>query len=510
MKLLCPLCNKMPLIKFSFIRESKVMAIIFCKCGKKYHDLNTFFAQYTDIFINDKPDENLTPKKDSTKLIAFCETCFENLYDTIPNEHKNHKIIKIDAKNPIMTDEEFIKITEKIEKAEEKITVYLPEMRDMLIEDGKTESDKKEIKILSEINIDRNRSLLDFLKMIYRMYEVNKKNNTLIYQIMQNLKINSDYNLNKYNLDLKNINKERFVSFLKSCIILSCNSYINKVYKNYFKERNQLKKMILDLKPLKEFNGDDTPVEIDEMIKSNSSIYFGEKNKINNLAYGRGFLYCTSGSHYFGYFKNDFFQCGFGKSINKNGNVYFGEFKDGFANGYGKFITKNGNIYKGDWANNKLNGYGYISWDNGQVYYGDMINGTFSGLGVLYYKNGNLYTGQLKDGKMDGMGKILYKNKKEYLGEFQGGNKTGYGIMKWPTEEKYEGLWENDSFKFGQYCWPNGNIYLGNFKNDSVNGFGTFYNSALGTIETGEWKDGRRVDINQKDNIPATRYLSYL
>ena len=111
---------------------------------------------------------------------------------------------------------------------------------------------------------------------------------------------------------------------------------------------------------------------------------------------------------------------------------------------------------------------------------------------------------------MDGTGMILYKNKKVYKGQFKEGSKSGYGIMIWPTQEKYEGSWENDSFKFGEYFWPNGNIYFGNFQNDYVNGFGTFYNRALSTIETGLWKDGKRVDINDKDTIPSTRYLCFL
>ena len=73
-----------------------------------------------------------------------------------------------------------------------------------------------------------------------------------------------------------------------------------------------------------------------------------QKSSINNLAYGRGFLICANGSHYFGYFKNDFFQNGFGKSINNDGNIYFGQFKEGLANGYGRYTTKSGNKYKGD------------------------------------------------------------------------------------------------------------------------------------------------------------------
>ena len=139
-----------------------------------------------------------------------------------------------------------------------------------------------------------------------------------------------------------------------------------------------------------------------------------------------------------------------------------------------------------------------------------MKKGLFNGYGELYNKNGIKFSGEFKNGKMDGTGKTVYKNKKQYLGEFKEGNKIGYGIMKWPTEERYEGLWENDTFKFGEYFWPNGNVFLGNFQNDSVNGFGTFYNGALGTIETGVWKNGKRVDINHKDTIPSTRYLSFL
>ena len=337
--------------------------------------------------------------------------------------------------------------------------------------------------------------------------------------------------INKYNLDLKNICKERFLSFLKSCMILCCNSYINKIYDNYIKNREELKKMILDLSPYKEVpkeeskendkeintkNDKDKEKEeeptifIDEIIKSNNSIYYGEKSKKNNLAYGRGFLYCSSGSHYFGYFKDDFFQSGYGKTINKNGNIYLGGFSDGVANGPGKFMTKNGNVYKGFWSDNKLNGIGFINWENGKSYIGEINKGIFNGIGELYYKNGNVYRGEFKNGRMDGIGKIIYRNKKEYLGEFKEGSKSGFGIMKWPTEEVYEGSWEKDSFKFGQYIWPNGNIYFGNFENDSVNGYGTFYSSSMNTIETGIWKDGRRVQITDKENIPSTRYLSFI
>ena len=513
MDLICRKCNEMPLIKFSFIKEGKIIVIINCKCGRTFHDISTFIAEYTNILKLNKNKNSINSKnkpQSDKNLIYWCETCFQNIYNELNQKHKGHILIKIDKNFPIITEKEFEKITEKLKLAENKIKKYLIEMKDMLLNDCKNESERKEIDFLSETNMYLNDILLKFLKLVYNLYLINKKNNTLTYQIIQNLKLNCDYNLNKYNLDLKNISKERFFSFLKSCMILCCNSFINRIYENFVKDKEELKKLIFSLKPLNELNKDEIPIFIDEIIKSNSSIYYGEKSRINNLANGRGFLFCASGSHYFGYFKDDFFQTGFGKTINKNGNTYLGQFKEGLANGIGKFITKNGNIYKGYWKDNKLNGYGNICWDNGKSYNGEINKGIFNGIGELYYKNGNIYRGELKNGRMDGTGMILYKNKKVYKGQFKEGSKNGFGLMTWPTQEKYEGSWENDSFKFGEYFWPNGNIYFGNFQNDYVNGFGTFYNRALSTIETGLWKDGKRVDINDKDTIPATRYLCFL
>ena len=141
---------------------------------------------------------------------------------------------------------------------------------------------------------------------------------------------------------------------------------------------------------------------------------------------------------------------------------------------------------------------------------GDIKEGFFTGIGEMQQKNNNFYRGEFKEGRMHGIGVLEYVNKKKYVGEFEEGYKTGYGEMTWPNGEKYEGSWKKDIFVFGKYLWPTGNIYIGNFDNNGVNGYGTFYSSALGTIESGVWKNGRREDINNKENIPSTRYISFL
>ena len=516
MKLICKRCEKIPFIKLCYIDEGKIIVRINCKCGRIFHDISTFITEYTDIEIdslNEKFEKilenNLIKEKNINikKLIYFCETCFQNIYNPLDlclEKHEKHNLIKIDETKLIL-EEESIKITKNLKMAENKIKEYFPAMRDMLLKETKNEKEKEEIKYYAQFSFEKNKLILSLLKLVYNLY-IKEENPP--YQLIYNLKLNSDYNLNKYNLDLKSIEKDKFIVFIKYCLIICCNHSLNKVYNNLFKDKTELKRIILNLPPKKE--NENIISFSEEMMKSNNSIYYGEKNQLNNLAEGRGFLYFSSGTYYFGYFKNDVFQDGFGKSINKKGSIYIGQFKSGSANGIGKLETFNGNIYEGFWTNNKLDEFGYVSLKNGKSYLGEIKDGFFTGIGIMKYKNGNVYKGILKEGKLDNIGTLDYSNKKKYIGEFKEGYKTGYGIMTWPNGEKYEGSWNKDTFKFGFYYWPSGNIYVGNFNNDGVNGYGSFYSSFLGTIESGIWKDGKRENIYDKETIPSTRYLSFL
>ena len=465
MKLICQKCNKMPFIKICYIDEGKIIISIKCKCGKKFDDLTTFIIEYTDININNKQnEEEIYYENDIIKedLFYFCETCFENIYNDSSN-HSSHKIIKINKEYLINKDKLDI-IHKGLLEAENKVKEYLPQMRDMLLNDTKDEKEKNEIKNYSELTIEKNELILKLLKLIYNIYIKEKK---LTYQIIQNLTTNSDYNLNRYNLDLKSIEKDKFTVFLKYCLIICCNHSLNRVYHNYLKDKEELKKIILNLPYKEEYISKKEMIKFqEEMMKSNNSIYYGEKNILNNMAEGRGFLYFSSGTYYLGYFKHDVFKEGFGKSINKKGSIYIGQYKEGAANGVGKLKSYNGNMYEGYWTDNKLDIFGMVKLTNGK--------------------------------------------KKHYEGQFKEGSKNDLGIMTWPTGEKYEGSWIKDSYRFGTYYWPNGNIYIGNFNGDGVNGYGSFYSSLLGTIESGIWKSGKRDDIYDKETIPSTRYLSFL
>ena len=241
MNLLCPSCNEMPLVKITFIKKGSALAIIKCKCGKKFHDLSTFVAEYIIKTNKEEEGDNIIIDNQN-KLLYFCETCFLNIYtdNDINTAHKNHKLINISQDNMnIITEDEFNKISENIKKATDKIENYLPKMRDMLLNNSKNESEKIEVNNLAKNSIYINNLLLEFLWLVFNLYSKHKKQNSLTYQIIYNLKQNSDYNLNKYELDIKNIKRERFISYLKSVLILCCNSYINNIYNNLIKDKSE-------------------------------------------------------------------------------------------------------------------------------------------------------------------------------------------------------------------------------------------------------------------------------
>ena len=124
------------------------MAIINCKCGKKFHDLSTFIVEYTNILEIKQKEKIISSKiinpKSDKELAYFCENCFQNIYNENILKHDGHKLIKIDKENIIISEEEFCKITSNLKEAENKVKNYLPEMRDMLLNDCTKKSEKVE------------------------------------------------------------------------------------------------------------------------------------------------------------------------------------------------------------------------------------------------------------------------------------------------------------------------------------------------------------------------------
>ena len=67
----------------------------------------------------------------------------------------------------------------------------------------------------------------------------------------------------------------------------------------------------------------------------------------------------------------------------------------------------------------------------------------------------------------------------------------GQGTYIYPNGEKYVGDWKNGKYHgHGTFIYPDGNMYVGEFKDGLKNGHGTF-TSLDGDKYEGEWVNGK-------------------
>ena len=151
-----------------------------------------------------------------------------------------------------------------------------------------------------------------------------------------------------------------------------------------------------------------------------------------------------------------------------------------------RYIEKKGNCYEGNFINTILNGKGICirnTKDNEHYsfYIGDFINFKKEGFGKEETEE-YLYEGNFKNNKKNGKGKIEYKKIDDiYIGEFLNDEITGFGYYKWANKHTYEGDFINGKMDGkGIYKWPEGGEYNGDYVNNIKEGYGVF-----------KWADGK-------------------
>ena len=123
-------------------------------------------------------------------------------------------------------------------------------------------------------------------------------------------------------------------------------------------------------------------------------------------------------------------------------------------------------------------------------YEGEIKNGKMDGLGVLIYPyGGKSVVGEWKDGKewntkhRNKDGKLIWNFEME---------KNGLVTITYPDGNKYVGEWKDDKENGqGTKTWKDGSNYVGEYKDGKLNGQGTFTWSNREKF-VGEWKDGNR------------------
>lgn len=303
------------------------------------------------------------------------------------------------------------------------------------------------------------------------------------------------------------------------------------------------------------------------------------------LKHGQGTQVSNNGISYVGYWVNGTYH-GKGELTWPDGRKYVGEWKDGKKDGQGTFIWPNGAKYFGRWKGTLRNGQGTYTWPDGRKYVGEWKDNKYNGRGVIYAANGaileqgiyekgklinpiqtqvakvedrfaplndkgvcNLATHKLSDrlrtfdtrsewaghvaeAKRRGLtlsdctrllgdkparqqqvannsnlrkcpssgvrnncfGTYTWPDGQKFVGEFKDGKRNGQGTYTWPNGHKYVGEYKDDKWHGqGTLTWPNGAKYVGEFRGGKRNGQGTF-TWPNGDKYVGYWKDSKKHD----------------
>ena len=159
-------------------------------------------------------------------------------------------------------------------------------------------------------------------------------------------------------------------------------------------------------------------------------------------------------------------------------SVYLGHWRNNEFTGWGRETRRSGKVYEGKFVNGLIQGKGILKNVKGVTYYGDFLDSKRHGKGVLDTQKVH-YEGQFVDDKLCGKGRIMFKNEGHvYEGEFKNNDINGYGTFKWKNGDSYTGYMSNGKMHGkGKYTYNNGVIYEGIYNNGVKQGKGKIYNT---------------------------------
>ena len=173
-----------------------------------------------------------------------------------------------------------------------------------------------------------------------------------------------------------------------------------------------------------------------------NTLYKGnwESDKIGDF----GLFLEKNGNYYLGQIKEGKFE-GKGELNIERISKYNGEFKNDLPEGKGIFEDYENNYkYDGDWSLGKKNGRGVLEFADGTKYEGDFKNDLYDGNGIIKFNNGNVYEGEFVEGNIKGKGKFVWNDGKKYDGDYEDFMKNGFGKFFWKEKKYYEGQWLNN------------------------------------------------------------------
>ena len=246
------------------------------------------------------------------------------------------------------------------------------------------------------------------------------------------------------------------------------------------------------------------------------------------------------------------------------GDKYVGEFKGGDFNGQGTYTWAKGEKYVGEYKDDKATGQGTFFWANGERYIGEFEDGKLSGRGIYYladgsisksgiwkddelvtsqYVNPNSFTriakgtnaisdaefqrleNERKAVQLDEERNRIEEEKRQIalerqrmesqkgkrLSPCQGADVSQwnncFGTYIWPDGDKYVGDWKDgNATGQGSYIETNGNIYVGEFLEGKQNGRGTI-TFPSGANYAGQYQNGKRTGQGAYTYASGDKYI---
>jgi hypothetical protein len=124
---------------------------------------------------------------------------------------------------------------------------------------------------------------------------------------------------------------------------------------------------------------------------------------------------------------------------------------------------------------------------------------------IIRYPDGAIYDGEVKDGKKHGRGNLTRVNGDIYMGDWKDDMWNGNGVFSEKTGSIYDGQWKDNKREgTGKQTYSNSDIYEGQWNDDKWNGRGRVI-YADGEVYEGEFADNQKNGIGKytysNDNI---------
>ena len=160
-----------------------------------------------------------------------------------------------------------------------------------------------------------------------------------------------------------------------------------------------------------------------------------------------------------------------------------------WTNCIGEVTSRDGNTYVGEWKDGKRNGQGTEYRADGTILRsGIWENGAFgSGRSEQAEATPSIMPGRLPPCRepyyaatwTNCVGEYTWPSGNKYVGEWKDGKRNGQGTYTWPDGQRYVGEFKDGNYNGqGTYTWPGGRKYVGEWQDGRPSGQGTLRRNA--------------------------------